>query len=76
VTEYVAVPAVTSLGTFIERSRVEFWPLMGGSGKKDMEVTLNWERPLEQSDTLEKTCLAKKSARSLNIIYSWTIGFI
>jgi hypothetical protein len=51
VVEYVTVPDSTRLGTFIESRSVEFFPGTVGSGKKDIDVSVNLDVPDEQSLT-------------------------
>jgi hypothetical protein len=49
------VPLLISSGTLIERRRVEFCPIMGGSGVRLMDVSVKRAPPLEQSLTLAPT---------------------
>ncbi len=64
VTEYVAVPPVTSLGTAIETKSVEFCPFTGGSGKKEREVMLKRAVAFEQSVTDASTDKKRRKAVS------------
>jgi hypothetical protein len=66
VAEYVTVPPVTVAGTFIERFSVEFCPLTGGSGPKDIEVILKREVDLEQSVT-DAFAPSKRARIAMNI---------
>jgi len=67
---YFAVPPVTTLGTFMERLRVEFCPGIGGSGKKLMDDSLNSEAPFEQSVTEASTRYAHRRTRFIYIYMS------
>ena len=73
VVEYVAVPPVISSGTDIDSSRVEFSPGTVGSGKKDMDVSLNSDNPFEQSDTVAeldtKRLRIAIALKNLDILY-------
>jgi hypothetical protein len=76
VTEYVAVPPVTSLGTSIERRSVEFCPFTGGSGEKERDVRVKRAVDFEQSVT---DALAERSRARMavsNICIPTVSGFM
>jgi hypothetical protein len=67
VVEYVAVPLATSVGTFIDRSSVEFSPGTVGSGEKLIDVSVKRAAPFEQSDTEERAEAVRREAKMRNI---------
>jgi hypothetical protein len=79
VTEYVAVPPETWLGTFIETKSVEFCPFTGGSGKKESEVISKRAVAFEQSVTdawTAWTAPRKNTHTASNIVIHTVNGFM
>jgi hypothetical protein len=64
----VAVPLVTSVGTFIDNKSVEFSPGTVGSGEKLIDVSVKRAAPLEQSDTEESAEAVRRGVRMWNIL--------